>query len=180
MDTKKTVFQLAAENGISCGLYLSAIFLIIIYGNSSFFFSTIGLAMTFAIPLMLFRYMRKFYLQQDCNANFSQIWTLGTLTFLCGSLICSTISYVWLEFITPDFIYEQAKASLAAYEQIPELKNNELTMALRSAIENKDLPSPIEFVLQMIWLSFSSGVILSLILTPFAKIGKAKNNNNLK
>lgn len=173
MEKKKTVFQLAAENGISCGLYLSIIFLIIIYGNESFIFSTIGLAMIFAIPLVLFRYMRKYYLQQqDEIAGFSQIWTLGTLSFLCGSLICATVSYFWLEFITPDFIYEQAQAALAAYEQIDELKNNELTTALRNAIENNALPTAIEFVFQMLWMSFSVGVILSMLLAPFAKIGR--------
>lgn len=175
MDKKKTLFQFAAENGISCGLYLSAIFLIVIYGNTSFMLSTIGLAMTFAIPLVLFRYMRKFYLQQEDTAGFSQLWTLGTLSFLCGSMICATVSYIWLEYITPNFIYEQAQASLAAYEQVAELKNNELTIALRNAIENKDLPTAIEFVIQMLWLSFSAGVILSMILAPFAKIGRRKN-----
>lgn len=169
------IFQNAAENGISCGLYLSAIFLIAIYGNSSFMFSTIGLAMIFAIPLLIFRYMRKFYLQQEDNVGYSQLWTLGSLSFLCGSMICATVSFIWLEYITPGFIYEQAQASLAAYEQVEELKNSDLAIILRNSLEQKALPTPIEFAIQMLWLSFTAGVILSVILSPLAKIGRRKN-----
>lgn len=178
MDKKKTLFQLAAENGITFGLYLSAIFLLLVYGNTSFILNTIGLILILAIPLTLFRYMRKYHVSQNGNTNLSQVWTLGMITFLCGSLICALVTYIWLNFVKPGFIYEQATAALAAYEQVPELNNNDFVTILRQAIEEKSLPTPIEFVFQMLSFSFSAGVILSLLLSPFARIGKMRSNTN--
>ena len=179
MNTNKSVFQLGAENGISFGLYLSAIFLLLVYGNASLILNLVGLILIFAIPLRIFRYMRKFHVSQNGNTNYSQVWTLGMLTFLCGSLICALVTYIWLDFIKPDFIYEQAMSVLAVYEQKPELRDNEFVKILRQAIEDKLLPTPIEFVFQMLSFSFSAGVILSFLLSPFARIGgRRKNVNN--
>ncbi len=174
MDKEKSVFQYSAENGISFGLYLSVIFFTVIYGGDSSLLSLIGLILIFAIPVVLFRYMGKYHVAHADKSNFSSLWTLGTLTFLCGALICSIVSYIWLEHVIPGFIYEQAESTLAVYEQIPELKNNELTKALRIAIENNDLPSPIQLVVQMLWFSFSAGVILSMLLAPLAKLRRPK------
>lgn len=175
MDKKKSVFQCGAENGVFFGLYLSAIFLAFVYGNASFLLSTVGLFLMLAIPVVLFRYIRRYYVANYETATFSHLWALGTMTFLCGALICAVVTYVWLEMIIPDFIYEQAQATLAAYEQVPELKDHELTKVLRQAVDDKALPTPIEFVVQMLWFSFSAGVILSIVLAPLAKIGRIKN-----
>ena len=175
MDKEKSVFQYSAENGISFGLYLSVIFFTIIYGGNSSLLSFIGLILIFAIPVVLFRYMGKYHIAHIDKSNFSSLWTLGTLTFLCGALICSIVSYIWLEYVIPGFIYEQAESTLAVYEQIPEFKDNELTKALRIAIENNDLPSPIQLVIQMLWFSFSAGVIVSLLLAPLAKLKRPKH-----
>lgn len=174
MEKEKSVFKCSAENGISFGLYLSAIFFSVIYGGNATILSLIGFVLIFAIPIVLFRYMGKFHISHPDTSNFSSLWTLGTLTFLCGSLICSIVTYIWLEYITPGFIYEQAQSTLVVYEQVPELKNHELTQVLRTAVENKTLPSPIELVVQMLWFSFSAGVILSLLLAPLAKLRKPK------
>lgn len=177
MDKEKTVFQCGAENGISFGFFLSAIFFALVYGASSTLLSFFGIVLIFCIPVVLFRYMRRYYASHLSTSPFSTLWTLGSLTFLCGALICAVVSYIWLEYVLPGFIYEQAQNTLAAYESIPELKNHEFTRALRMAVEDKILPSPIEFVLQMLWFTFTSGVILSLIVAPFAKIGKPRTKN---
>lgn len=176
MNTEKSVFQQSAENGISFGLYLSAIFFTIVYAEKLPVLSLIGLILILAIPVILYRYIRKFHISHIETSNFSLLWTLGTLTFLCGSLICSVATFIWLEYVLPDFIFEQAKNTLALYEQSPDLKNIELVQLLRSAIENGTLPSPIEIVMQMLWSSFTLGVMLSLVLAPLVKLKMPKRN----
>lgn len=169
MNKDKSVFRCGAENGISFGLYLSAIFFSFVYGNASLFISTAGLVLILAIPILLFRYMRRYGNTHIETSNFSFLWMLGTMTVLFGSLICAAVTYIWLDIIMPDFIFNQAESTLAAYEQIPELKNHELTKVLRQAIENKSLPTAIEFAVQMLGSTFSIGVILSLIIAPLAR-----------
>ena len=178
MDKEKSVFKCGAENGIFFGIYLSVIFLTCIYGNYSTFLSLLGLALFFAIPLVLYKFMRRYHNSHPATSNFSSVWTLGTFTCLCGSLICGIVTYIWLQYITPNFIIEQAKTALATYEQIPDLKNHEFTKILRKAIEDKMLPTPIVIVFQLIWATVSLGIITSLILAPVARIRNRNINNN--
>lgn len=178
MEKEKSVFKCGAENGVVFGLYLSAIFFSCIYGGTSAFISFIQLLLFLAVPLVIFIFMMKYNNSHPATSSFSALWTLGTFTYLCGSLICGIITYVWLQYVTPDFIVEQAKTALATYEQLPELKNHELTGILRKAIEDNMLPSPIMVVFQLIWLTVSAGVVTSLILAPLARATKRKSRNN--
>lgn len=179
MDKEKSVFKCAAENGISFGIYLSVIFFTCIYGTSSFLINSIGLIMILAAPLMLFRYMRKFYKTHPDASPIVTLWNLGIFTSLFGSLICALVTYIWLQYITPTFIIDQAKAALAVYEQYPDLSGNDLVISLRKAIEENLLPTPIVVVLQLIWFTTSLGVVGSLIMAPLAKIKKVDSNNNI-
>lgn len=170
MDNEKSVFRCAAENGVSFGIYLSVIFFTCIYGTSSPLISMIGFVMIFTAPIMLFRYMRKFYKTHPDSSPITTLWSLGTFTTLFGSLICALVSYIWLQYVVPTFIIDQAKMAIATYEQIPELANNEFVELLRKAVKEKLLPSPITIVLQLIWATTSLGVIGSIFIAPFAKI----------
>ena len=172
MNNEKSVFKCGAENGLIFGLYLSAIFFTCIYGNSSFMISFLGLVMFLAVPLVIFAFMRRYHVTYPETSTFSNLWTLGTATYLFGSLICGIVTYIWLQYITPDFIVNQAKMALATDEQIPEFKNHEFTSMLRKAISDKMLPSPIMIVFQLIWATLTAGVVTSLILAPLARIGK--------
>ena len=90
-------------------------------------------------------------------------------------MIWAAVSYTWLEFIEPGFIVTQAKEALVLYENNAELKNLEFTKALRLAIENNSLPTPIEFSVQMLWTSISIGMFTSLLITPIIRLFKIKN-----
>jgi hypothetical protein len=90
-------------------------------------------------------------------------------------LIWAAVSFTWLEYIESGFIVTQAKEALALYESNEELKNLDFTKALRLAIEDNSLPTPIEFSVQMFWTSISVGIFLSLLITPIVRLFKIKN-----
>ncbi len=170
MNKEKSIYQYGAENGLFFGLYLSAIFLIFVYAGASFFLNSLGIILMAAVPLVIFRFLRLYYRQHAQTATFGSLWILGVITFLCGALICSIVTYLWLEYVIPGFILEQAQAALAVYEQVPELKDNEFTVLLRKAIENKMLPTPIQFVVQMLWFTISAGILSSIFIAILARL----------
>lgn len=170
MDKEKSVYKQGAENGLIFGIYLSIIFLLFIYAGDSMLLSMIGLLLILLIPLVTLRFLSRYYISHTDTASFGALWILGFITFLCGSMICGLVTYVWLEYIKPGFIIEQANAALAAYEQVPELKDQDFTVLLRRAIEEKILPTPIQFAAQMIWITTSLGIILSFIIAPIVKL----------
>lgn len=180
MNNEKSVLKCGAEYGLFFGLYLSATFLSFIYSTMSPFISMVGLALFLGTPIVLGTIMYQYHISHPESSSFSSVWTCGSTTFVFGALIWAAVAYTWLEYIEPGFIITQAKEALALYESNAELKNLDFTKALRLAIENKDLPTPIEFSLQMLWTSISFGMFTALIITPFVRLfkPKAKSNNN--
>lgn len=175
MEKEKSVYQCCGEYGLTFGIYLSAGFFSMAYSGESFLLGILAYILILAAPIMLFRYMRKYYNSHPTTSNFSTLWTVGTLTTFCAALISTAVTFAWLEYIEPTFIYDQANAALIVYESVPELKNHEFTKMLRHAIENHDLPTPIKFAVSVNWTIFTVSVILSMILAPLAKLKKPSN-----
>ncbi|MBE6309708.1 MAG: DUF4199 domain-containing protein [Bacteroidales bacterium] len=174
MNKEKSVFKSSAETGLFFGIYLVATFLSFAYSNDVPLLSFIGLALFAGVPIVMAILMYRYHIANPETNSFSSVWTFGSTTFIFGSLIWAFATYMWLEFVVPGFLVTQAKEALIIYESVPETKNLEFTKALRLAIENNDLPSPIEFTIQMLWSSLSIGIFTSLLITPLVRLFKHK------
>lgn len=175
MDKEKSVWKSSAESGVFFGIYLSATFLSFIYSTSAPIISLLGLALFFGTPIVLAVLMHRYHMSHPATSSFTSVCMYGTGTFLFGSLIWAALAFVVLEYIEPGFITSQATQALALYESTPEMKELDFTKALRAAIENKELPTPIDFCMQMVWMSISIGMFLSLFITPIVRLFKHKN-----
>lgn len=175
MEKEKSVLKCGAEYGLFFGIYLSVTFFSFIYSATSSLLSLVGLALFIGTPIVLGNLMYRFHTSHPNTSSFSSVWTSGSTTFIFGAMIWAAVSYTWLEFIEPGFIVTQAKEALVLYENNAELKNLEFTKALRLAIENNSLPTPIEFSVQMLWTSISIGMFTSLLITPIIRLFKIKN-----
>lgn len=158
----KSVYKRGAEYGWSFGLYLSAIFMTLVYGSPTSLLSFFGLVLVLLIPFLLFFYLRHCYVVEGGTSTFSALWMLGILIFIYGSLVCGAVSYVWLQYVKPTFIHDQALLVLDMYKRIPEMSKSDVVRLLQTAIDGKLLPSPIEFVFEMIWLTTFAGSVLSI------------------
>ena len=111
-------------------------------------------------------------------ADISAMWLLGLVSTLCGSLICGIADYAWLEFVSPGFILEQANAAIEAYNSLPEMRDTEVVASLKRAIEMGMLPTPIEFVVNMILFTTFAGSIISLIAAAIVNMLGVKERNS--
>ena len=174
MDKEKSVLKCSAETGVFFGIYLVATFLSFVYSTSSPLLSFIGLALFIGTPLVMAVLMYRYHISHTETSTFTSVWTFGSTTFIFGALIWAFVTFLWLEYIVPGFIVTQAKEAQILYESVPETKNLDFTKALRLAIENNDLPSPIEFTVQMLWSSLSAGIFIALLITPLVRLFKTK------
>ena len=174
MDKEKSILKCSAETGVFFGLYLVATFISFVFSTSSPLLSFIGLSLFIGTPIVMAILMYRYHVAHIETSTFTSVWTFGSTTFIFASLIWGFATFICLEYVMPGFIVTQAKEALALYESVEETKNLDFTKALRLAIENNDLPSPIDFTIQMLWSSLSIGVFMSLILTPIVRLFKIK------
>ena len=173
VETKNLYIQ-GAEDGVAMGVLLTATSLAFIYGGRSTVAGFIGIVLACLALVLLYKRLRR-HITRTESAQVAQLWTLGIVIMACGSIICGAVTYVWLEYVEPTFIYDQAMAAIEAYDAIPELSGSDMVATMRLAIDEGLLPSAIEFVVNMIMLTVFTGSLASLIMAAVLKArGTAK------
>lgn len=170
MPETSTPLQLAATYGLWFGLYLSGLFLMFVGGGDSALMSMIALVMFFLIPAVVLRMLRGAHLHYNASSDFFKLWSIGVMIFFFASLICALVTVIWTQFLHPGFIYDKAQEAVEVYRTVPELAGSDVVNALQSAIDNGELPTPIEFAMQMGWLTVIVGSIVSVPLALLARL----------
>lgn len=101
--------------------------------------------------------------------RFSQLWSLGVLIFFFSAMIAALPQYIHLQYIEPEFIstqYNMAMELLKSY-------NLEQTISLSKELK---IPTALDIVTQQMSLSLYIGVILSLLISPFARVKLTSTN----
>ena len=170
MEETKSVYRQAAENGIPLGLYMSTISVLMLYTDLVPVFSVIALVMLFAGPVVIYRFQRRYFIQQGGFTEYAALWMLGIMMVIFGAIITGAITYVVLQYVRPEYIYDQAQATLDAYNSMPEMRAqaSQVLDVLQVMIEQNALPTAIEFVFNMFWFVTFSGSVLSAITAAFA------------
>lgn len=133
-----------------------------------------AIVLVLALPYCLYLSLRRSYVADKGFSYFSSLWNEGVITFICGGLIASVVSLIYMIWIEPGFVSTRAELLIKAYDslQIPEAA--ELSTMLRAARDQHMLPRPIDMTLSLLWLSIVLGTILSLPCAAFARIKKVK------
>lgn len=171
----KSIYRRAADNGLIFGVYLSLLFIMFVFSSESFLMSLVGLVLLLGIPGIIFVFLRRCFVAEFGKTTISGLWMLGILIFIYASLICGVVTYVYLQYFDPSFIYEQAQAALNVYQSVEEIKGSDIVVGMQRAIEEKLLPTPIEFVFQMIWITTFFGSLLSLLTALIVRVIPTKN-----
>lgn len=175
----KSVYRYGAEYGLFIGLYLtvmSASMLAFPYMPDAillFYLMGIGL------PIVIFLMFRRLLSVENRFANYSSLFMFGSTAFFCGAMICGVLTAGYMAVFSPNHIYEYVEMVIATLENSPLQSEyvNEIDAA-RNLISNQELPSPIEYVFSMIWLTILSGSLMSMILAPIVCfVNKVKPKN---
>lgn len=164
IDGVKSVYRYGAEYGVWFGIYLTLMALAIIYGFSQYTLLLVAMAMFVATPAVIYPMMRRYRTHMHGFAPFASLWMLGLMIFLFGSLICGTVTYVWMQYVMPTFIYDQVVAAIEIYKTVPGDSAAEMVSIMETIIEHHALPSAMEVVVQMVMLTTFLGSLVSMAL----------------
>ena len=163
-DTVKSVYRQGAEYGVWFGVYLTVMALAIMYGFTHTILMLAAMAMMVAVPAVVYPMLRRYRSQMRGYAPFASLWMLGLMIFICGSLICGAVTYVWMQYVMPTFIYDQVMAAIDVYKAVPGESAAEMVRIMETIVERHALPSAMEVVVQMVMLTTFLGSLVSMVL----------------
>lgn len=165
----KNVYRQGADDGLLFGALLTAVSLCFIYSGTSAIVAFLAIMLLLMLPVVLFVMQRRYAVKMNGIIDVSSLWMLGLMISLCGSLICGAVTYMWLNFIEPAFIYDQVQGAIEVWRSVPEMQNDSFVNDMQIAIEKGLLPSAIEFVMNMILLTTFFGSMVSLLLAGIVR-----------
>lgn len=170
MNERTSVFKRGAEFGVPMGLFMTTISLSSIFADRVPMLGFVVIFLLIAGPWLLWRFQRRYLMEEGGMAEYAALWMLGILMVIYGALITGLVTWAVLQWVRPGYIYEQTQTMIDLYSAMPEFKDSELLTVLRKAIDAGALPSPIEMVMNMFWLVTFSGSVLSAVTAAFAKM----------
>ncbi len=176
---KKSIYQRAAEWGLPFGLYLSVMAVSSITADLFSPLSIVFLAMLFGTPVLVYAFQRRKFIEDNGFTEYAGLWMLGIMLFLLGALVASLFVYLFLQYVRPDFIYDQALLVIDTYSKMPEMRDSELLHVVQRMVDEKLLPTPIEMVINVYWFITFGGSLASALTALVAQrsINKHRKTN---
>lgn len=173
MYERRSVFKRGAEFGLPMGLFMSTISLSSIFADRVPPLSWVVLILLIAGPWLVWRFQRRYFIEEEYTTEYAALWMLGILIIIYGALITGLVTWGVLQWVRPGYVYESTQHIIDLYSAMPEFKDSELLHVMQRAIDTGALPTPIEMVMNMFWVVTFSGCIMSAITAAFAKLVKA-------
>lgn len=171
---KKSIYKFASEAGLPAGLYLTLMSACVLLSLKMPALPMLLLPLGLGFPVMLWMLMKKIGREEPSYNKFSSLWLGGIYTVIFGTLICTFISALYITFFEPDFVNIYIANALEAVETSGMADQYETSIILmREAMAAHILPSGLEFLTSMAWLTCFTGSILSLLIALImTKAGK--------
>lgn len=163
--TPKAVYREGAKQGVYMGFYLITMFFMVILSEKASIVSILAFLSIILVPLFAYKLMVNVHKRYSCSADFPSLWMLGILIFIGGSMICALVTYAYLQYVDYEFISRQAESAIEVYKNMPDTQISEMVSVMQMAVDKGILPSPIEFSMEMLWVTAFFGSVLSMILS---------------
>ena len=134
--TQKGIVQFAMEAGAYMGLYFVVKFIFAVLSLNYPFCNIVSTIMLLFVPLVVFFMMRKFSNQNEGGSYFSQLWMMGILLFAAVTLL----------------------------ESLNMTSDPSLLEAVKTGLEQGNIPSPMAVVIQQMWVNVFFGSLLSAVM----------------
>lgn len=176
---RKSPYRRGADDGFFFGIYLSAMFFASVYSLDAPLLGVISFLMVLAVPFIIYRFLRRTYVEEYGTTLLSALWMQGIMIFLCGALICGAVSLIYLKWINPSFIVDQMRTVIDIYSGSGWESGEEMADMMQRIIDNNLVPTSISIVMEMIWLSVFSGSLLSLLMSLLVRARAVPDNKRI-
>lgn len=158
-------YRRGANDGLTFGLYLTAMFFFSIFAPAWPLLSVASLLMMAAVPVVTYLYLRRYQLALGVASHFSALWMHGLVIFACGMLLCGLVLTVYMTWINPTFIADQLASLAAVKGTMPDTGIDQAAVVAERLLENKAVPRPIQVIVELEMLAIVTGSFLSLVIS---------------
>ena len=96
--------------------------------------------------------------------------------FFGGALLAGALLTAYLSWIDPDYIMDSIRTTVDLLEQSPDSDSQQTAEQFRTAMDNGFSISPVIFSMTLVWMTATSGSVLSLIIATVI-VHKRRNKN---
>lgn len=180
--TRKSVYFYAAEDGIQFGLYLSILSFCLLGSVRVPQLPILIIPLVAGIPFILWRFMKKIWRRENNLHTVSAMWIGGISLFIFGSLVCGLVSATYILLLEPDFIINYVNQTVSTIENSTMAADYAIhTEMMHRGMEKHLLPTSMQFVLSMVWVTSFIGSVFSLLCAiVFTKVQTRSTDNNFK
>lgn len=179
MEDRKSVYSRAAVCGLPLGVVNSLAATMFLYSDKVPVLAYLAMALMLCLPSMVFRYEKAALLEEKGNIDMAGLWIMGILMTVYALLITGLVSFVEMQYLRPQYVYEQVQTAIDTLKQMPRDQfSGELLDEMNRAVAEGLLPRPIEVVMNMFCMSAMAGSFVSLVITMIVtrSSGKMKEN----
>ena len=166
---KQSIYQKASVWGIPFGLFLSCIGVTSVFADWFQPLGFISLVLLLSTPLVVYYFQRRHFVEEGGFAEYAELWMLGIMLFMLGTVLASFIMFLVIQLGRPEFIYDQANMAIKTYSAMPEMHDSEMVNVLQRMVDERKLPTPIEMVFNVFWFITFGGCITSAITALVAR-----------
>lgn len=180
MELPQSPYKRGADQGFYFGIYLSVMFIASVAGTGMPLLGLAGMLMALGVPFIIFRFLRRTYIEEQYTSNLSALWMQGIVIFACGALIHSVIAIIYLKWIDPTFIINQIDRVIELYDNLDTPSATTVADTLRRIVSAGAVPSATAIVVEMVWLAIFSGSILSLLMSILVRaMGRRRHKTSI-
>ena len=162
---KKSIYKYASEAGVPAGLYLTLMSACLLLSVKFSLLPLLLFPLGLGFPFLLWMLIRRISREEPSYDKFSSLWLGGIYTVIFGTLISMFLSAIYIVVFEPGFVHLYVSNAIEALESSPLGGEYESSLALmREAIDAHLLPSGLEFLSTMAWLTCFTGSVLSLVI----------------
>lgn len=169
MEPKRSIFQCAGQWGLPFGLYLSCAAVASIYADWFAPLQLVFLILLLGTPVVAYAFQRRKFIEDNGFTEYAGLWMLGIMLFILGSIISSLVVYLVLQYLRPNYIYEQTQMAIDTYKQLPQMRDSEILEILQKMVDRRLLPTPIETVFNAFWFITFGGCLVSAVTALVAR-----------
>lgn len=169
MEPKRSIFQCAGQWGLPFGLYLSCAAVASIYADWFAPLQLVFLILLLGTPVVAYAFQRRKFIEDNGFTEYAGLWMLGIMLFILGTIISSLVVYLVLQYLRPNYIYEQTQMAIDTYKQLPQMRDSEMLETLQKMVDRRLLPTPIETVFNAFWFITFGGCLVSAVTALVAR-----------
>ncbi|MCM1482766.1 MAG: DUF4199 domain-containing protein [Muribaculaceae bacterium] len=169
-------YRRGADAGFFLGIWLCAMFFALIYSRAVPLLGVLSVLLFAGVPVLLYRQLRRTYVEEMGMTTLSGLWMQGIVTFACGSLISALAAYVFLRWIQPEYILGCVREAIDFYAAIDDPQAVQVADLLTRMVEANLVPTAASIALETVWIAIFTGSLLSLLLSLIARAVKLPHN----